>query len=134
MKAVIQRVSRARVLIGGDEYSSIGPGMLVLLGVERQDTAALAVALARKITELRIFDDAAGKMNLSVRDINGQVLIVSQFTLLGDCRRGRRPSFDNAAAPAEASALYEEFVNQTRSLGVPVETGQFRATMDVELT
>jgi D-aminoacyl-tRNA deacylase len=134
MRAVIQRVSRASVTISGREHSRIGPGILVLLGVEKGDAAEDAAALARKIVELRIFEDAAGKMNRSVVDAGGEILAVSQFTLLGDCRKGRRPSFDDAAPPEEARLLYIKFVEVTTALGVPVSTGVFQAEMEVELT
>lgn len=134
MKAVIQRVSTARVVIDGQEHSRIGAGILVLVGVEKEDTPEDAQMLARRIVELRIFEDAARKMNLSVADVGGQILAVSQFTLLGDCRKGRRPSFDPAAPPDVARALYEHFVSETRGLGIPVSTGVFQAMMDVELT
>ena len=134
MKAVIQRVSQARVVIDSREHSRIGTGILVLLGVEKGDTAEDAAALAKKIVELRIFEDEAGKMNLSVTEAHGEILAVSQFTLLGDCRKGRRPSFDSAATPAEARALYEQFVEDVKALGVNVATGVFQATMAVELT
>lgn len=131
---MIQRVSRASVTIASREHSHIGPGILVLLGVEKGDTAEDAATLAKKIVELRIFEDEAGKMNRSVVDAGGEILAVSQFTLLGDCRKGRRPSFDNAAPPGEARLLYEKFVEETGSLGVPVATGVFQAAMEVELT
>jgi D-tyrosyl-tRNA(Tyr) deacylase len=134
MRAVIQRVSEARVLIGGSEHARIGAGIAVLLGVEKGDTAAEAAAMARKIVELRIFEDEAGKMNRSVAEAKGEVLAVSQFTLLGDCRRGRRPSFDAAAPPEEARTLYERFIAEVRALGVPVSSGVFQAMMDVQLT
>ena len=134
MRAVIQRVSSARVHIEGKEYSRISAGILVLLGVEKEDTAEDAEMLARRIVELRIFEDEAGKMNRSVAEAGGQILAVSQFTLLGDCRRGRRPSFDPAAPPDIARALYERFVQAVGALGIPVETGVFQAMMDVELT
>ena len=134
MRAVIQRVSRARVIIGGNEYSSIGAGLLVLLGVEKEDTPEDAVMLAKRIVELRIFEDDAGKMNRSVAGTKGAILAVSQFTLLGDCRRGRRPSFDPAAPPEVARELYERFVDEVKTLDVPVSTGVFQAMMDVELT
>src|SRR5215831_8259194 len=106
MRAVIQRVSRARVVIDGKEHSQIGSGVLVLLGVEKEDTENDATMLAQRIVELRIFEDEAGKMNRSIRETDGQILAVSQFTLLGDCRRGRRPSFDPAAPPDIARTLY----------------------------
>ena len=134
MRAVIQRVSSARVLIEGKEHSRIGAGMLVLLGVEKEDTTEDAQLLARRIVELRIFEDEAGKMNRSIADKGGQILAVSQFTLLGDCRKGRRPSFDPAAPPDIARTLYEQFVKEVDTLGVPVATGVFQAMMDVELT
>jgi len=133
VKAVIQRVSRARVVIESREYSSIQLGILILLGVEKGDTAQDATALAKKIVELRIFEDEAGKMNRSVLDVHGEILAVSQFTLLGDCRKGRRPSFDDAAPPDEARQLYDAFVESLRSTGVRVQTGVFQANMDVEL-
>ena len=134
MRAVIQRVSSARVVIEGNEHSRIGAGMLVLLGVEKEDTTEDAQLLARRIVELRIFEDEAGKMNRSIADKGGQILAVSQFTLLGDCRKGRRPSFDPAAPPDIARTLYEQFVKEVERLGVPVATGVFQAMMDVELT
>jgi len=134
VRAVIQRVSSARVLIEGQEHSRIGAGMLVLLGVEKEDTTEDAQLLARRIVELRIFEDEAGKMNRSIGDKGGQILAVSQFTLLGDCRKGRRPSFDPAAPPDIARTLYEQFVKEVDTLGVPVATGVFQAMMDVELT
>jgi len=133
VRAVIQRVSRARVVIGSREHSSIQAGILILLGVEKGDTAEDGAALARKIVELRIFEDDAGKMNRSIVDTGGEILAVSQFTLLGDCRKGRRPSFDSAAPPEEARQLYEAFVESIRSLGARVQTGVFQADMDVEL-
>lgn len=134
MRAVIQRVSQARVVIGAQEHSRIGAGILVLLGVEKGDTPEDASALAKKIVELRIFEDEAGKMNRSVLETHGAILAVSQFTLLGDCRKGRRPSFDDAAPPDEARRLYEVFVEELKSSGVSVGTGVFQAMMDVELT
>ncbi len=134
MRAVIQRVANARVVIDGKEHSRIGPGLLVLVGVEKQDTPEDAEMLARRIIELRIFEDDAGKMNRSIAEAGGQVLAVSQFTLLGDCRKGRRPSFDPAAPPALARALYEQFVNEIDGLGIEVATGVFHAAMNVELT
>lgn len=133
MKAVLQRVSRARVVISSQEYSSIGPGLLVLAGVEKGDSVEDTAFLARKIIDLRIFEDSAGKMNRSVTDVSGEILVVSQFTLLGDCRKGRRPSFDDASPPEEAKALYERFVEEIRALGVTVSTGVFQATMEIEL-
>jgi D-aminoacyl-tRNA deacylase len=134
MRAVIQRVSAARVVINSQEHSRIGSGLLVLLGVERGDTMDDAQGLARRVAELRIFEDDAGKMNRGIREVNGSALVVSQFTLLGDCRKGRRPSFDSAAEPAFARELYERFVKEIDAQGVPVATGVFQAMMDVELT
>lgn len=134
MKAVVQRVTHARVTIGGRIYAEIGSGLLVLLGVEKTDTGKQAEYLAEKVVNLRIFEDEKGKMNVSVKDINGELLVVSQFTLLGDCRKGRRPSFTGAAPPDTASALYEHFVRQTREMGIPTRTGRFQAVMDVGLT
>jgi D-aminoacyl-tRNA deacylase len=133
VKAVIQRVARARVVIESREHSSIQAGILILLGVEKGDTSEDGAALARKIVELRIFEDDAGKMNRSVVDVGGEILAVSQFTLLGDCRKGRRPSFDNAAPPDLARELYDAFIESIRSTGVRVQTGVFQADMDVEL-
>ena len=134
MRAVLQRVSRARVIIDGAEHSRIEQGLLVLLGVEKDDTAQDATMLAQRIVELRIFEDDAGKMNRSIREAGGAILAVSQFTLLGDCRRGRRPSFDPAAPPEIARTLYEQFVSEVQALAIPVATGVFQAMMDVELT
>jgi len=133
MRAVIQRVGRAGVTVDGHEVGRIGPGLLVLLGVAHGDTDATARALAGKIARLRIFQDAAGKMNLSVRDTGGGVLAVSQFTLLADTRKGNRPSFIGAAPPEEANRLYEVFCEAVAAEGVPVERGLFGAMMDVDL-
>jgi len=133
MRAVVQRVSRAQVTVDGEITGEIGPGLLVLVGVGRDDTETDAVYLAEKIAGLRVFEDQAGKMNLGVREIGGSVLAVSQFTLYGDVRRGKRPSFDAAAAPETARALYEFFVERIRTEGLRCETGRFQATMKVEL-
>lgn len=133
MRAVVQRVSQARVRIAGQVVGEIGRGLLVLLGVAAGDTAADVRPLAEKIAGLRIFEDAAGKMNLGVGDIGGSVLIVSQFTLLGDCRKGRRPGFDTAARPEIAAPLYEQFVAAIAVRGLPVATGRFQQEMQVEL-
>jgi D-tyrosyl-tRNA(Tyr) deacylase len=133
VRAVLQRVTSARVRVGDAIAGEIGRGLLVLLGVARGDTAADATAIAAKITTLRVFEDDAGKMNLSVGDVQGSVLIVSQFTLLGDCRGGRRPSYLEAATPEQASALYEAVVAAVRAAGLPVATGVFRTHMAVEL-
>ncbi|HXG12699.1 MAG TPA: D-aminoacyl-tRNA deacylase [Gemmataceae bacterium] len=134
MRAVIQRVSHARVLIDGEVVGQIGRGLLVLLGVATSDTPAQARWLADKVVGLRIFNDDEGKMNRSLAEVGGEVLVVSQFTLYGDCRKGRRPSFIDAAPPEIAIPLYEEFVNAVKAQGVPVATGVFGATMSVELT
>lgn len=134
MRAVIQRVSRAQVAVNGEIVGQIGPGLLVLLGVSRDDNEADAVYLAEKIAGLRIFDDEHGRMNRSVQEVGGSVLAVSQFTLYGDVRRGKRPSFDEAAPPENAKQLYEFFVEKIRSTGLRCETGRFQAMMQVELT
>src|ERR1700691_2103026 len=133
MRAVVERVSQASVKVGDEIAGEIGRGLLVLLGVAREDTEADADYLAEKIAGLRIFEDDAGKMNLSVMDVGGALLAVSQFTLLGDVRRGKRPSFDAAAPPEKAPGLYEFFVGQIRASGSGRETGRFQATMKVEL-
>lgn len=133
MRAVLQRVTRASVEVEGVEVGRIGLGWLVLLGVARGDVDDDADRLAGKVAALRAFEDEGGKMNLAVADVAGSILVVSQFTLLGDCRKGRRPGFDQAAEPAEAERLYLRFVEAVASLGVPVATGAFRATMNVEL-
>jgi len=127
-------VSGARVVIDGKEYSRIGPGILLLVGVEKEDTLEEVQTLARRIVELRIFEDEAGKMNRSIAEVGGQILAVSQFTLLGDCRKGRRPSFDSAAPADQAKSLYQRFVDEIDGFGIPVATGVFQAMMDVELT
>ena len=133
MRAVIQRVAMARVVIDSTEHSSIHAGILILLGVEKGDTTEDGAALAKKIVELRIFEDEAGKMNRSILETHGEILAVSQFTLLGDCRKGRRPSFDSAAPPDEARQLYNAFVESIRLSGIGVQTGVFQADMNVEL-
>jgi D-aminoacyl-tRNA deacylase len=133
VRAVIQRVSSASVAVDGRVVGEIGAGLLVLIGVGRSDNPESASYLAEKIANLRIFSDQAGKMNVSLLDNGGAALVVSQFTLYGDTRGGRRPSYIQAAAPEEANRLYEEFVRSMRSLGVPVETGVFQAHMQVEL-
>ena len=133
MRAVIQRVTRASVNVDGRVAGEIGGGLLVLLGVSRTDNLESASYLAEKIANLRIFSDAAGKMNLSVLDTGGAALVVSQFTLYGDTRGGRRPSYIQAAPPEEANRLYQEFVRSMRLLGVRVEIGVFQAHMQVEL-
>ncbi|MGA2357899.1 MAG: D-aminoacyl-tRNA deacylase [Terriglobales bacterium] len=133
MRAVVQRVSRARVTVNGETTGEIGLGLLVLLGVGAGDTRADADYLVEKTIGLRIFEDAGGKMNLSVAEVGGALLVVSQFTLYGDARRGKRPSFDAAAPPEQARALYEYFVAKVRANGLPAETGRFQETMQVEL-
>ena len=133
MKAVIQRVGAASVEVDAKTVGQIGKGILVLLGVEKGDGELDAAWLAEKIANLRIFEDDKGKMNLSVREIGGELLAVSQFTLAGNCTKGRRPSFDSAAPPEEANRLYEFFVEKLRELGLPVETGVFQAMMQVSL-
>ncbi len=133
MKACVQRVRRAAVSVAGEVCGSIGQGMLVLLGVAQDDTQSDAQWLAKKIAGLRIFEDAAGKMNLSLSDVGGSMLVVSQFTLLGDCRHGRRPDFTAAAPPETAQRLYQVFVHTAAQEGVPVATGRFREQMEVEL-
>jgi D-tyrosyl-tRNA(Tyr) deacylase len=133
MRAVLQRVTRAAVRVGGETAGEIGAGALVLLGVARDDADADAVYLAEKIASLRVFDDEAGRMNLSLAETGGGLLVVSQFTLYGDARRGRRPSWIEAARPEEAALLYGRFVEEARKLVGRVETGSFRATMEVEL-
>ena len=134
MKAVIQRVNKAKVEIDGKTVGQIGKGILLLLGVERGDGERDADWLAEKIGNLRIFEDKAGKMNLSVKEIEGELLVVSQFTLAGNCAKGRRPSFDSAAPPEEANRLYEYFVAKLRCAKLPVKTGVFQAMMQVSLT
>ena len=133
MRAVVQRVSSASVAADGQTVAAIERGFLVLLGVANGDTDREAEWLAEKIAGLRIFEDEAGKMNLSVQDIGGAILVVSQFTLLADCRKGRRPGFTDAAPPAEADRLYQVFVSALRKSNTPVETGVFQAHMDVSL-
>lgn len=134
MRAVVQRVSNARVIVDGKVTGEITAGFVILLGVGRQDTPETAATMAEKIVNLRIFDDSQGKMNLSLLDVKGAALIVSQFTLYGDTRGGRRPSFIQAAPPEQGKALYEEFVRAMTALGVHVATGIFQAHMSVELT
>jgi len=133
LRAVIQRVSRAEVHVEGQQIAKIAEGLLILLGVEKQDKMIDAEYLATKTAELRIFEDDADKMNLSLLDKGGAALVVSQFTLLADCRKGRRPGFSKAALPEQAIPLYQHFIARLRRLGVQVETGQFQADMQVEL-
>jgi D-tyrosyl-tRNA(Tyr) deacylase len=133
VRAVVQRVSSAEVRVEGQAVGRIGAGLLVLLGVGQGDTEADADYLAEKVVNLRVFPDDAGQMNRSLLDRGGAALVVSQFTLYGDCRRGRRPGFSDAAPPEQAQPLYQRFVARVREAGVPVEQGVFRAMMDVAL-
>ena len=133
MRAVVQRVTRAAVEVEGEIVGRIGPGLLVLLGVEDTDTFADLDYLSQKIVGLRIFEDADGKMNLALQEAGGEMLVVSQFTLYGDCRKGRRPSFIAAARPERANELYLRFVDEVRGQGITVATGKFQAEMKVEL-
>lgn len=133
MRAVVQRVRESAVTVDGETVGEIGSGLMVLLGVADDDAEKDADFLVEKIVHLRIFEDDQGKMNRSVLDAGGSLLVVSQFTLLGDCRKGRRPSFVHAAPPEKAESLYEYFVEKARTHGLPVETGWFRAMMDVSL-
>jgi D-aminoacyl-tRNA deacylase len=133
MRAVVQRVSRASVTVNDEVVGRIDGGLLILLGVTHADTEAAADYLAVKLAGLRIFEDEAGKMNLSVADVGGAILAVSQFTLYGDVRKGKRPSFDNAARPEQARKLYGYLVERIRALGLRCETGRFQETMRVEL-
>jgi D-aminoacyl-tRNA deacylase len=133
MRAVVQRVSRAKVTVEGQVTGEIGAGLMILLGVGKKDNSAVASGMAEKLANLRIFEDAAGKMNLSLLDVKGSALVVSQFTLYGDARGQRRPSFITAAPPEQAKVLYEEFCEALRKLGVTVGTGIFQAMMSVEL-
>ncbi len=133
MRAVVQRVSRARVTVDSRVTGEIGTGLMVLLGIGREDTATVAASMAEKVANLRIFEDEQRKMNRSLLDVHGSALVVSQFTLYGDARGQRRPSFISAAPPDKAAALYEEFNSALRTLGVTVATGVFQAMMSVEL-
>jgi len=133
MKALIQRVKKASVTINSELYSKIGYGLLVFLGVEKGDSEENAKKLSEKLINLRIFEDETGRMNKSVKDINGEILVVSQFTLCGDCKKGTRPSFDKSAPPEIAEKLYEEFNEMMRASELNIQTGKFRAMMDIEL-
>ncbi|NLW07235.1 MAG: D-tyrosyl-tRNA(Tyr) deacylase [Clostridia bacterium] len=134
MRAVVQRVKKARVTVAGQEVGAIGPGLVVFLGVAAGDDDSAVNYLADKVANLRIFADTKGKMNLSLQDVGGEVLAISQFTLYGDCRKGRRPSFSAAAPPELAIKLYQRFVSALAARGLKVATGQFQASMLVELT
>lgn len=133
MKGLIQRVKKASVRIDSQLYSRINEGILIFLGVEKGDEKSNADKLAEKLVKLRIFEDENGKMNKSVQDINGSILVVSQFTLAGDCKKGTRPSFDKAELPQKANELYEYFISKLKSMNIPTQTGSFGAMMDVEL-
>ena len=133
MRAVIQRVTSARVRVGERIVGEIHTGLLLLAGVEKNDSLDDVKYISAKVRDLRVFGDADGKMNLSLSDVGGSVLAVSQFTLCGDCRRGRRPSFDTAAAPAAARTVFDDLVGEMRALSLDVQTGEFQAHMDVEL-
>jgi len=134
MRTVIQRVSKAEVVIGETTVARIGPGILALVAISSRDTEKDLLWMARKIVELRVFDDSQGKLNLSLPDVRGQLLIVSQFTLYGDCKKGRRPSYTEAAPPSDAEKLYQEFIEIVRRFVPDVQTGQFQAMMEVALT
>lgn len=133
MKALIQRVKNASVTIEDKLFSEIGNGLLVFLGVEKTDEDVNVEKLAQKVANLRVFEDENEKMNLSILDVAGEILVVSQFTLCGDCKKGTRPSFDKAAAPEMATRLYEDFVKYLENSGLSVKTGKFRAMMDIQL-
>ncbi len=134
MRAVVQRVAKAEVVVDGNCVGRIGHGILALVAISRNDTEKELHWMARKIVELRMFDDPEGKLNLSLQEVKGQLLVVSQFTLYGDCKKGRRPSYIEAALPAEAEKLYHQFVDIVRQFVPDVQTGKFRAMMDVQLT
>ena len=133
MKIVLQRVAQASVRVGGEDIATISRGLLVLFGAEKNDDETKVIFLAEKILNLRVFSDERGKMNLSCLDISGEVLVVSQFTLAGDCSKGRRPGFDNAAPPNQAKSLYQNFIHQISKSGLNVNTGEFGADMQVDL-
>lgn len=133
MRTVVQRVSKAQVSIEGDVKGVIGKGLVILLGIRREDTTKELQWLVDKVVHLRIFEDESGKMNKSLTDIGGEMLIISQFTLYGDCRKGRRPGFSTAAPPAIAEPLYQQFIKEVKAKGITVATGTFQAEMQVEL-
>lgn len=133
MVAIIQRVSFCFVEVEGRVISQIGRGILIFLGIEREDTEKDIEYLTKKISNLRIFEDSSGKMNLSIRDIGGEILVVSEFTLAGDCKKGNRPSFDRAMPPQQAEKLYRAFIDSLSSTGIPTKEGQFRSFMNVSL-
>ncbi len=133
MKCVVQRVKHAKVKVNGETVGSIGKGMVIFIGIDKKDEEKDIVLMAEKIRSLRIFNDANNQMNFSLKDINGEILVVSQFTLLGDCRRGRRPSFSDSADPVKARDFYNKFVNYLIEQGEKVATGVFQAYMEVEL-
>jgi len=133
MKAVIQRVSQAEVRVNAKRIGAIGKGILIFIGISKEDTPEDADYLVKKIVQLRMFEDDKGKMNLSAIDVGGELLAISQFTLYGNCRKGRRPSFDKAADPQKGEELYDYFVSELRKQNLKVETGQFQAMMDVDL-
>jgi len=133
MKLVVQRVSKAKVVVSGETVGEIGKGMLVLLGFEKGDLKAFVVKMADKVVGLRIFEDLEGKMNLSVKDVDGEILAVPNFTLAADCRKGRRPSFQSSEDPVRAEEMFNLFVNECRKLGVEVKTGIFGADMKVHI-
>ncbi len=133
MRLLVQRIKEAKVSVGGEEIGKVGAGLCLFLGIAKGDTTENADALAEKIAELRIFEDENGKMNRSVRDVQGEILVVSEFTLHGDCSKGRRPSFSQAAPPEAAEPLYDYFVQRLKDLGLKVATGKFQAKMEVSL-
>jgi D-tyrosyl-tRNA(Tyr) deacylase len=134
MRTIVQRVSQAEVVVEGISIGKIGAGILALIAISQQDTEKDLHWMAKKIVELRIFDDAMGKLNLSLQDIRGQLLVISQFTLYGDCKKGRRPSYTEAAPPSDAEKLYLQFIEIIRQFVPDVQTGQFQASMEVTLT
>jgi D-aminoacyl-tRNA deacylase len=134
MRSIVQRVSQAEVKVGGITIAHIGAGIMALVAISNKDTEKDLLWMARKIAELRIFNDSQGKLNLSLQAIHGQLLVVSQFTLYGDCKKGRRPSYTDAAPPLKAEKLYQEFVTMARQFVPDVQTGQFQAAMEVALT